>query len=651
MIMSYDKDSTRNKYRTLREFLDVLGWDTKKCELVPGLWVARVSTPEGYTLEHPQDLIPSWVGFNTTDMNQYRFDSEIESFDDPDMQMNIDTGTTKIFTHQIKNGILTHDILQWILLICGSNQRKELLDSLWVESAMFYPASQQVANLTDLQAKIANHTAQNEVYLRFEQLPSITRIERECYAWYATSLGDLMVDRMLAERLSYSKNIEEQKPLNTLYKLIINTLYGDIVSPHFALGNVCVSNNVTAKARLGCWATEKALNGKQSITDGCPIDINQVVYARGNRRLTAREYYKLYRKGIAWNSVKGQTKFAALGEFHRHELQVTDGQIYLASYYARDNSNPRLLPKDEACKWISKAVLEHVRSHFGQLDIYSSEFTQVRGFNDPQTKERVILEPFDGVYDYEVKLLYGKATFHGAANQMLVDLANPDKPDIRMRSYEKREHQSIIVTNQIIENDKILEGTIESTDFYQGINPAQKFLQALYDNPHRVPRAPAFYKTRLLQVGEYQHKKHSSYRFPGLHPGSEIPVVGLLREFSPSQYYYRNEEQYRSIEREYERSKRTYGQYVEAYFVNEDGTLDYQRMCETVLELLDIGEMKLLDALDPHDNMNRKKPGFRKHPAFAEYDFLRKHFAKKLKTLPEGVTLSDKDYDNLPLFS
>jgi hypothetical protein len=482
--------------------------------------------------------------------------------------------------------------------------------------------------LTDLRAKIANHDAQNEVILRFEQLPSITRIERECYGWYATSLGDLMVDRMLAERLSYSKDIEEQKPLNTLYKLIINTLYGDIVSPHFALGNVCVSNNVTAKARLGCWATEKALNGKQSITDGCPIDINKVVYARTNRRLTAREYYKLYRKGIAWNSAKGQTKFAALGEFHHHELQVIDGQVYLASYTANDSLNPRLLPKDEACKWISKTVLEHVRSHFGQLDIYSTEFTQVRGFNDPQTKELVILDKFDGVYDYEVKMLYGRATFHGAANQMLVDLANPDKPDIRMRSYEKREHQSAI----------IVDGKIVLTDFYQGINPAQKFLQALYDNPHSVPRAQAFYKTRLLQVGEYQHKKHSTYKHSKLKPGSEIPVIGLLREFSPSQYYYRNEEQYRAIEREYHRSKSRYGQYVEAYFVNEDGTLDYQHMCQTVVLLLDEGETSLIQALDPYRHRTRTTADFRMHPAFADYQYLRAHFAKLVGVAPEDVT-------------
>jgi hypothetical protein len=258
----------------------------------------------------------------------------------------------------------------------------------------------------------------------------------------------------------------------------------------------------------------------------------------------------------------------------------------------------------------------------------------VKGYNNLKTKERVILEPFDGVYDYEVKMLYGKATFHGAANQMLVDPTRPDKPDIRMRSYEKREHQSATV----------VDGQINLTDFYKDINPAQKFLEAVYNDPHKVPRAQAFYKTRLLQVGEYQHKKHSTYKYSKLKPGSEIPVIGLLREFSPSQYYYRNEEQYRAIEREYQRCKNRYGQYVEGYFCNPDGTLDYQSMCDTVAQLLDNGETSLIHALDPHRNLINRGHVTREHPAFADYQYLRSHFARLVGVTPEALTHAD-DHD------
>jgi excisionase family DNA binding protein len=41
--------------------------------------------------------------------------------------------------------------------------------------------------------------------------------------------------------------------LDAVLKLLINTLYGVLTSRHFAVGNTVVSNNITARARLGAW--------------------------------------------------------------------------------------------------------------------------------------------------------------------------------------------------------------------------------------------------------------------------------------------------------------------------------------------------------------------------------------------------------------
>lgn len=94
-------------------------------------------------------------------------------------------------------------------------------------------------------------------------------------------IGKLVEKRNVIKRdsKSCSDPIERQrlKGLQNILKLFINTLYGCLVSPYFSIGNVCLADNITAKARVNVWLLCKVLNLRQSITDGglySPLTIN-----------------------------------------------------------------------------------------------------------------------------------------------------------------------------------------------------------------------------------------------------------------------------------------------------------------------------------------------------------------------------------------
>jgi len=138
-ILEYDSTSKANQYWTLRKWLKEYEGD-----LVSGAWFARVSTSE--PLNRPQDYFTSWfldTGAGEKIMSKYvkekPCDSESVSIDYDYKVFNVDDGASKIFYHEILNGVLTHDGLEWIQNIASRDQRSELLDKLLVKTSIVYP--------------------------------------------------------------------------------------------------------------------------------------------------------------------------------------------------------------------------------------------------------------------------------------------------------------------------------------------------------------------------------------------------------------------------------------------------------------------------------------------------------------------------------
>ncbi|NES80868.1 MAG: hypothetical protein F6K10_05395 [Moorea sp. SIO2B7] len=278
-IIDYPIDSDINEYQTLRKFLKKYRKD-----LVPGLWMARVSVKDKTLIKYIQDFLVSWIPPRTP--------SKLPAgakYEDTDWFTEDNIGTIKVYHQDIQLAVITHEFLEWLEHTCSKHQRKELLDNLIVITAAIYPKSEECKTFAEFEEKVANHKGKNTTSLDVKRgKTTITKREQECKAWFRLNIGDLLINALLAERAKYDKKDPLEGPLNELYKLNINTLYGDMVSPFFDIGNVIVGNNITARARAMAWYMEKGLNGYQTITDGCIFDPNRIITARNNRTLTAQ---------------------------------------------------------------------------------------------------------------------------------------------------------------------------------------------------------------------------------------------------------------------------------------------------------------------------------------------------------------------------
>lgn len=563
VVIDYPVKSERNKYQTLRQFLKKYGK-----ELVPGLWQARVSLEDDYQLKYKQDYLASW--FPPRDISKMPTDTE---FNDTDQWWTVDNvGKIKILTNEVNNAVITHDFIQWLDNVASVRQRKELLNNLYVKTAMYYPASERVNSIYDLENKHKNHKGVNTTEAR--KYKSTTRkisIEHECHAWYGVNLGELFVDKLLLERKKYPK----KTALNNLYKLCINTVYGDMVSPFFKVGNVVVGNNITARARALAWCMEKGLHGWQSITDGCVFDVNRILYPRYDRRINGEMTVNLY--------AEGSPTHCQFGTLTQDRKQVDTGLLKDAIIYKdRDSNKPALivhdyiysgehLSVDDSLHWVNISAMKHLQYLFPNLDILHQETTDVYG------NSRI------GQFEFEAKGFYEAASFHGSANYSLY--WNGDLK-IAMRSYTKKKHIKA----------ELIDGKLELSDDYQ---PSKEFLKRLY-NPNSINRSDVYIKNRILKVGDYRNN-YNKWRETDVYPGCSVEVSGILHEFSLSQFTFNNYKQYTTWKKEHERFLRKYGQSYEMFFIKEDGTLDYQRMVETVDKLIRSGAKSFFSGCDKRE--------------------------------------------------
>ncbi len=200
--------------------------------------------------------------------------------------------------------------------------------------------------------------------------------------------------------------------------------------------------------------------------------------------------------------------------------------------------------------------------------------------------------PQIGMFSFEIKDIYTKAIFHGTSNYLL---SNNQQTKIAMRSYENNKPH---LAFQLTETDDYVEST-----FYDGLSPSHFFLQQL-EQPSRVKRSLTFKRTRILKLNDW--KRSSKTRLEkGYVCGDTIERVGLLREFSISQFTYQTIEQYQAIEKEVQRNKRKYNQSYEGYFINDDGSLNYHEMILTIDLIIADGKLSINDKLDKDRHRQR----------------------------------------------
>lgn len=563
-------------------------------ELVPSLWHCRVSTLE--PLIYPQDLLESW----TTPSEKHgvdllaKFSMEVGNDTDNEGKQWIDFdseyGNLKIYRNEVHNAVLTHDLLQIIIFQTKKRQRVELLKKLRVTCSMVYPKSTQIKcdslaeGLETYEREKKNWKYKNTFFRDVKsKFVSLKREYREYHGWIAVNMGELIVDNLLINRKKAQHKFGRKSSEQTLYKLFVNTLYGDMVSRFFKISNPVVGNNITARARAVAYTMEKGLNGWQSITDGCAFELNRVM-----------------------------GKAPTLEQGCDIEKWIAKGKLS-ATLLGGENST---LERDT--EWIDDKAWDHLRNLYKDLDIYKTTTTKiVVGKEKPHPVEYLERK---GQFSFETKSVYSSGSFHGSANYVL---KRNESEHYKMRGYEgKKQHTAIEL------NDREL--TI--TNSYKDKSPSTLFLDSLA-NPHAIPRQSVAIKTQILKLSEWQNHQEK-YERMGLLPGDSIQRAMLMSEFSLSQFTFATHDQYVGWSKSIERLKLKNGQSLEAWFLNEDGTLDYQRMMEWVQAAIERGVMNPIKELDPHNN--RQRDIELKHPA---WDCLQ---AVKVKQGEKAITPQQK---------
>lgn len=536
LVIDYPIKSENNNYLSLRKFLKKYG-----SELVPGLWQARVSTPKDYSLKYSQDFLISWIppkdpGKLPTDTDL----QEVEWFSEDNI------GITKIFYNEVNLALINQEFLDWLENTASMRQRKELLDNLQVITAMFYPKSEKCNDVEEFFKAIDDHSGKNDCHaIPKKYRTKKVSIEQECHSWISVNLGELLVTRLLAERGKYDKKNPDEKPLNELYKLCINTIYGDMVSPFFDIGNVVVGNNITARARAMAWYMEKGLNGFQTITDGCAFELNRVIYPC-KEKLTSETLLLTYLPpGNANYSQK------PIGSVDRIEINPEKDYLGLTIY---EKDKITQLSNKEGKAWLEKQITSHLNNLF------------------PNT-------PVIDKFSFEIKDIYDGAAFHGAANYKFRKLTVDEQG--KMRSYSNRHtYNAYTLTGddlQII------------VDEYK---PSEEFLYNLIVSPFAVPRSHPYVATKILKTGEYRSHYESRWSKSEAFPGCTVENGRLLRECSLTQFTFKSLKQFQSWEREAKRLRDKTGHTYESWFLNEDGTLDFKAMVVRLEFLIRSGEMR-----------------------------------------------------------
>ncbi len=207
--------------------------------------------------------------------------------------------------------------------------------------------------------------------------------------------------------------------------------------------------------------------------------------------------------------------------------------------------------KGDYNKLISELAWKHLQQSFQGLDVLH------KPSKDIYSNRRI------GQFSFEIKGIFVRGTFHGSANYSLT--LNDDK--IAMRSYSKTPKSIVTLGDKLSYEDTKIE-------------PAKLFLLSLV-NPNSIPRSKVFIDERVLKINDYRSHSETYYNSRVL-PGNTIYHPRILREFSLSQFTFNTYQQYKSWKQEYERLLRKYGQSYEMFFINQDGTVDYQQMIEEV---------------------------------------------------------------------
>lgn len=512
----------------LKDFLKKYGSD-----LVPRLWYGRISTTS--ELSYDQDLFPSWFDVKTKSHKDYNT-GEKDILYRTIMSVDVGSGENKILTREIINGALTHDLLQVVDKEWSPRQRKDFYDKVELHAIGFYPKSLKVETVEEV--KNIHHLHEGHYDYNPQKLPGI-EIDRpsDPHAWTSFSLGRDYIDVIKVARAQYDKDT----PLNTLYKLICNTSYGDSVSKFFIVSNMIVGNNTTAMVRTMMYYAEKALNLMGSITDGQIFDLNNVVHRAKGKYLNTGSLPRIYIETTRDLKRKNICDTAPLNKVsHRFSAE---GLMVGARKYLYENSEGN----NEAEEYVNKSAYEHVCKVFPHNDLINDSYQRLK----PQKEKGLQYEEAIGIFEFEMKIFLKSSTHRGSADYQYEDIFG--KVKTKMRSYESKKDSEGTLKKQHVAYDYILqkdapEGqVVYDYGTYESQSPAEKMMEQLNQHPECVEMGKDFIKEGLLKLGDWsQNHKNKWSKALYLSPGDTIMKTGRFGYLSLTQFTFRTVEEYKN---------------------------------------------------------------------------------------------------------
>jgi hypothetical protein len=667
-------------------------------ELDLGTFVLFIEVAE---LKEICDLFPSWIhpSKGTNHKILCKLLADAAKGDDSAIKK-IKQGVTKKLLNQIEITPINFDCLEWIFFMATRELRKELLQKASVIAFVIYPASYRITSdktairerIKDCQEQLNNirdnWKPTNDLVLKFkDNFALYGENYRDCHAWYGETIGDLILNKLITKR-KIAQWIKKKSPADLLYKLFNNTHFGVSISPLFAISNICVGNNITARCRVLAWTMEKALLGMPTITDGCFYELNRVL---GQLLSHAR--------AIASNCVNMDSKNSPLG--HRHYL--TKAQPYnfefndrnftysaITTEYVMKNKRiyskceiiqtskidksiknfESLLPLDRIVTWekgkaiklrimdiLAEQAKQHIQQEFPFLSVVWMKATSIKvkakkpeyDKLNPSEKSVDLIDVFEkdryGLADLEIKDYHHAVGNHGMANYALVTEkaylsgkgVSKKENESKVEAFIKENKKSIGWREVVIEESEntIWEITIkdyvnvvfrgnesskphvavisfdnklEKHDRYHNDHPAKDFMKNLLVNDNKIPRQFTAIKGRSISCGDYKNNP-KKFDAKGFSAGDMLKIAMLFTEFAPSQFNYKNKEQIFGWDDDVKKSKEKYGQSIEAWFINSDGTLRFRDMVLWAADAIERGVKSPIKELSSYGQRSKPKVG------------------------------------------
>jgi hypothetical protein len=222
-------------------------------------------------------------------------------------------GDAALLRKQIENGVITAEVLKVLRAVATSSEWRAL-GRLRLVTAAAYLKKDRLEGAESWCRRVMAEPSEDGV----ARLEAGTPQDRRTRLWYGVPLegfvGRLADERDRCKERQREAGGEEDRQhwqgRDAVLKLLINTLYGDMGSQLFAIGNTVVANNITARARVGVWMVAKALLLRQSITDGGIYTPSAVPYFNSRRKPGLATLARMWE----WRSVRHGRGFKPMAD-------------------------------------------------------------------------------------------------------------------------------------------------------------------------------------------------------------------------------------------------------------------------------------------------------------------------------------------------